>query len=173
MYRFRLANPKGLRSRANQAPSVHVHTYQWAHPGERTAGIGANWMDAQSWLKQDLDGVGERLRDNPQAPYVLSILAGHIYNLLDRAALGELRSKEVTCCKSKPGVAEMRLPEPYRIGDIKLLARVYYGEPPEWEGLVSLCLGVKEDSPQWKEQQNASIAQAQDRGETWLENLLH
>lgn len=170
MHKFRLADPKNLRSRSNRGASESVRIYEWAHPWDNHCGVGLAWTNPQCWLRKDLNELRSLFGNDPEAFFVTATLAGHLREYLEQASLGELSSKEATACKSQPGVAEIRLPIPYRINSRQFLVRLYYGEPAEWGGMVSLCLGAKENSDNWKEQQNVSISLAQNRGESWLIN---
>ncbi|MGJ9452894.1 hypothetical protein ACX3T3_09820 [Actinotignum schaalii] len=131
--------------------------------------MNIEWYTPGSWLSNDLADIGNMLGTDTSRDFSMALIAGHIDDLLESAKLGELNRDQASICKRQPGVVEIRLPEPIELEQIRLLIRIYYGEPPEWGGLVSLCLGAKDDSPNWKTQQNASIDLAQQRGEFWLE----
>ncbi|MGJ9431768.1 hypothetical protein ACRQFN_07070 [Actinotignum sp. GS-2025e] len=171
MYKFVMAQEGTLRTRANRGRDIVTHTYRWAHPGPGSVGIEARWDDPGCWLSQDFATILQLFGGEGAGLNTAMYLAGEIEELLDSAAFGDLESKAVTRCKSRPGVAEIRLLSSFPIGEATFHVRIYYGEPEEWEGLVSLCLAVKSAGPRWKEEQNASIALAQERGEAWIQLL--
>lgn len=146
--------------------------YVWIHPSEHNLEGVEDWLDGQSWIGVDLDDLTEDWSDE-----AYNFFVGEVDSLLDRAKLGDLsedaysmRIRHDACrIASQPGVAELRLRDPVTIGNTEYRARIYYSEPDCFDGLVSLMLHLKpRDSRDWRRIQNQAIAEAQTRGDRWV-----
>lgn len=104
-------------------------------------------------------------------------LIGAVEDQFERAAFGKLsygRRTDVTETQSQPGLIEIRLREPYELGEGKYRIRIYVVEPEQlpFTGIVTLLMHVKQDgNSRLNSMQNDFMATAMDRCDSWAENF--
>lgn len=134
------------------------------------------------WVMLDILELGSFLkgfagRDVHISDDEIDELIAAIEDRFEQAAFGEL-SYEVYAdaveTQSQPGLIEIRLREPYELGDGKYRIRIYVVEPeqPPFSGIVTLLMHVKRDgNVKLNSMQNDFMAAAMSRCMSWAENF--
>ncbi|USR79510.1 hypothetical protein [Arcanobacterium pinnipediorum] len=167
-------------------PPVGLASYRIRHAGGKRE--NSDWsplndaLPDDCWVMLDILELGSFLEsfagvDIHISDEEIDELIGAVEYQFERAAFGKLsygRRADVTETQSQPGLIEIRLHEPYELGEGKYRIRIYVVEPeqPPFTGIVTLLMHVKQDgNSRLNSMQNDFMATAMSRCESWVENF--